>query len=41
MTSDIQAILHSFEMLPDLAKQEVAFEIIHRIVGLDVPPLSD
>jgi hypothetical protein len=41
MTSDVQTILNSFELLPDSAKQEVASVIIHRILELDSPPLSD
>jgi hypothetical protein len=41
MTAHVQEILHSFEMLPERDKGELAAEILRRSMTLDMPPLSD
>jgi hypothetical protein len=41
MTTEVQEILHCFEMLPDGDKRELATEILRRSLTLDSPPLSD
>jgi len=41
MSTAVQAVLNSFELLPDFAKRELASEIIRRTVKFDLPPLSD
>ena len=40
-TAAKQALLHSFDLLPEPDKQEVAAEIIRRAVQLDLLPLAD
>ncbi len=41
MTIQAQEILHSFDLLPDGDKREVAVEILRRELATDIPPLSD
>ncbi len=41
MTAQIQDMLHTFDLLPDGDKRELASEILRRTLTLDVPPLSD
>jgi hypothetical protein len=41
MTIQAQEILHSFDLLPDVEKREVAAAILRRELTLDTPPLSD
>jgi hypothetical protein len=41
MTTEAQALLHSFESLPEPDQREVAAEILRRSLALDMPPLSD
>lgn len=41
MTANAQNVLHSFDLLPDPDKQEVALEIIRRSAAWDLPALSD
>ena len=41
MDNSVQALLESFERLPDEAKREVASEIIRRSVQFTLPPLED
>jgi hypothetical protein len=41
MTAQIQDMLHTFDLLPDGDKRELASEILRRTLMLDVPPLSD
>jgi hypothetical protein len=41
MTSSVQQLLQSFDLLPDTEKREVAWEILRRTVNFDLPALSD
>ena len=41
MTSEVQDILQSFELLCDAEKRELAAEIVRRSLNLDASPLSD
>ncbi len=41
MTTQVHALLDSFELLPDLDKQELAAEIIKRSLMIGEPPLAD
>ena len=41
MSLGSQDILRSFDLLPDVEKQQVAAEIIRRSLQLTGPPLSD
>ena len=41
MNSQTQEILSSFDALPEVAKYEVALEILRRTKGLEFPPLTD
>ena len=41
MTAQVQEMLHTFDLLPEGDKREVASEILRRTLMLDVPPLSD
>jgi hypothetical protein len=41
MTAQVQEMLHTFDLLPDGDKRELASEILRRTLMLDVPPLSD
>jgi hypothetical protein len=41
MTAQVQEFLHSFDLLPEGAKRELADEILRRSLMMDVPPLSD
>jgi hypothetical protein len=41
MTAQVQDMLHTFDLLPDGDKRELASEILRRTLTLDVPPLSD
>jgi hypothetical protein len=41
MTAQVQQMLHTFDLLPDGDKRELAGEILRRTLTLDVSPLSD
>lgn len=41
MNKSVEALLESFERLPDEAKREAASEILRRSVKLGLPPLED
>ena len=41
MTAQVQDPLHTFDLLPDGNKRELASEILRRTLTLDAPPLSD
>jgi predicted HAD superfamily phosphohydrolase len=41
MTTQVQELLHSFDLLPDSDKRELATEILRRSATLDSAPLSD
>ena len=41
MATDIQGILHSYELLPDGEKRELAAEILRRSLNLESPPMGD
>jgi hypothetical protein len=41
MTAQVQDMLHTFDLLPEGDKRELASEILRRTLMLDVPPLSD
>ena len=41
MAAHVQQMLYSFDLLAKVDKREVASEILHRTLMLDVPPLSD
>jgi hypothetical protein len=41
MAMSAQQIIESFEGLPELEKQKVAYEILRRSVYLEVPALTD
>ena len=41
MTAQVQEMLHTFDLLPEGDKRELAGEILRRTLALDVAPLSD
>jgi hypothetical protein len=41
MTAHVQELLHTFDLLPDRDKEELAAEILRRSMTLEMPPLSD
>ena len=41
MTAQVETILQSFDLLPDVEKRELASEIVRRTLKCDTPPLSD
>lgn len=41
MTSSVQQLVHSFDLLSEAEKRELAWEILRRTVDLDLPSLSD
>ena len=41
MSTSVQHILKTFDLLSDKEKKEVASEIIRRSASFDLPPLSD
>ena len=41
MDKSVEALLESFERLPDEAKRDAASEIMRRCVKLRLPPLED
>ncbi|MEW6214870.1 MAG: hypothetical protein AB1478_06660 [Nitrospirota bacterium] len=41
MATSVKDILHSFELLPEDEKKELASEIIRRTAKFDLPPLTD
>ena len=41
MTTQVQEILHSFNLLPESDQRELAGEILRRSLMLDARPLSD
>ena len=41
MTSSVQQLLHSFDLLPEAEQQELAWEILRRTVNFDLLSLSD
>lgn len=41
MTTQVGHILHSFDLLSDSDKRELAAEIVRRSLEFDLPPLSD
>ncbi len=41
MSTSAQNLLDSFDLLPEEEKREVAYEIIRRVLSLDLPPLSN
>ena len=41
MDNSVQALLESFERLPDEAKREAASEIVRRSARFNLPPLDD
>jgi hypothetical protein len=41
MTSSVQQLLHSFDLLPEAEQRELAWEILRRTVNYDLPALSD
>ncbi len=41
MTSSVQQLLHSFDLLLEAEQQELAWEILRRTVNFDLPALSD
>ena len=41
MTAQVQDVLHTFDLLPEGDKRELAGEILRRSLTLDVPALSD
>ena len=41
MTAQVQNMLHTFDLLPDGDKRELASEILRRTLMLDAAPLSD
>ena len=41
MTAQVQAMLNTFDRLPESDKRELASEILRRTLALDAPPLSD
>ena len=41
MTSSVQQLLHSFDLLPEAERRELAWEILRRTVNFDLPSFSD
>ena len=41
MTSSVQQLLHSFDLLPEADQRELAWAILRRTVNFDLPSLSD
>jgi len=41
MSTVVQKILRSYELLPELEKRELSYEIIRRSLKFDLPPLSN
>ena len=41
MTSSVQQLLHSFDLLPEAEQRELVWEILRRSVNFDLPSLSD
>ena len=41
MTAQVQEMFHTFDLLPEGDKRELASEILRRTLTLNVPPLSD
>ena len=41
MTAQVQEMLHTFDLLPESDKRELASEILRRSLMLGVPALSD
>ncbi len=41
MTTAAQNILRSYDLLPELEKRKITYEIIRRNLKFDLPPLSD
>lgn len=41
MTAQVQDMLHTFDLLPEGDKRELASEILRRSLMLDAPALSD
>ena len=41
MTAQVQNMLHTFDLLPEGDKRDLASEILRRSLTLDAPPLSD
>ncbi|HZX13406.1 MAG TPA: hypothetical protein VFF49_03310 [Thermodesulfobacteriota bacterium] len=41
MSTSVQHILKTFDLLSAKEKKEVASEIIRRFINFDLPPLSD
>lgn len=41
MSPAVKNILRSYDLLPELEKREVAFQILRRSLSFDLPPLSD
>ena len=41
MTTSVQHLLASFDVLPEAEKRELALEILRRTVNFDTPALSD
>lgn len=41
MSTQAQAVLTSFDALPDVGKYEVALEILRRTKDVEFPPLED
>ena len=41
MTTAVKNILRSYELLPELEKRELVYQIIRRSLKFDLPPLSE
>jgi hypothetical protein len=41
MTAQVQELLHTFDLLPERDKRELASEILRRSLAMGVPALSD
>jgi hypothetical protein len=41
MTTAVKNILRSYEILPELEKRELVYQIIRRSLKFDLPPLSE
>ena len=41
MATIVEELLHSFELLPEAEKRELAAEILRRSLRFESPPLSD
>jgi len=41
MSTSVKDILHSFELLSENEKKELASEIVRRTAKFDLPPLTD